>query len=31
MELSACVKNDTIIVSYSGECDGEFKETFTGT
>ena len=31
MELSACVKNDTIIVSYSGECDGEFKETFTGS
>ena len=31
MELSACVKNDTIIVSYSGECEGEFKVTFTGT
>ena len=31
MELSACVKNDTIIVSYSGECDGGSKVTFTGT
>ena len=31
MELSACGKNDTITVSYNGECNGEFKVTFTGT
>ena len=31
MEISACGKNDTITVSYNGECNGEFKVTFTGT
>ena len=31
MEISACGKNDTIAVSYNGECNGEFKVTFTGT
>lgn len=31
MEISAFGKNDTITVSYNGECNGEFKVTFTGT
>lgn len=31
MESLACEKNITITVSYSGECSGEFKVTFTCT
>ena len=31
METLACEKNKTITVSYSGECSGEFKVTFTCT
>lgn len=31
MESLACEKNKTITVSYSGECSGEFKVTFTCT
>lgn len=31
MESLACEKNKTITVSYSGECSGEFKVTFTYT
>ena len=31
MEISACGKDDTITVSYNGECNGEIKVIFTGT
>ena len=31
MGISACEKNDTITVSYNGECNGEIKVTANGT
>ena len=31
MKISACEKNDTITVSYNGECNGEIKVTANGT